>query len=49
MKTLMTNKKQKITLEQKSKLEFFLSQEMQHIANEFEEFKKLTFDSQVCC
>ena len=49
MKSLMTNKKQKITSEEKNKLEFFLSQEMQHIANEFEEFKKLTFESQVCC
>ena len=47
MKTLMTKKKQMIDSEQKNKLEFFLSQEIQHIANEFEEFKKLTFDSQV--
>ena len=49
MKTLMTKKKQMIDSEQKNKLEFFLSQEIQHIANEFEEFKKLTFDSQVSC
>ena len=47
MKIYMKAKKQKVSSEQISKLEFFLGQDMQHIANEFEEFKKLTFDSQV--
>ena len=52
MKNLMETKKQKISSEQISKLEFFLGQEMQHIANQFAEFEKdkltkhdsLTFD-----
>ena len=43
----MKTKQQKISFETKTLLEFYLNQEMQHIANQFDEFTNLTFATQV--